>query len=144
MAGFLLKADGFKLLKADATALLKHDPLVRLFASTHISAGGTTATTAQLTAPAGKTSGANFQAGQISDDTNPLPTLDLATDKYAEFEFSITTTDEPAVSDVIELRITRNGVPLDTYTVTPTITIVAAAGQAVPVKMANYRRRRVA
>lgn len=81
------------------------------------------ATTAQLTAPAGKTSGADFQAGIISESSNPLTTLDLASGKYTELEwcFQATTYSESAAQ--YEFRVTYNGVALDTYTVTPKWTV---------------------
>lgn len=94
---------------------------VMLADSEYISAGGTTPTTAQLASPSGK-SGVDFQAGYISDDTNPLPAIDLAdSDKYTELEWSIIVYGEQ--TDEFEFRVTNNGTPITTYSVTPSYTI---------------------
>jgi hypothetical protein len=97
---------------------------IELAASTYITTGGTTATTAQLTAPSGKDTG-DFQAGKISDDTNPLPSIDPDADAYIEVEFCIKANDYAETDDVYQFRITDNGTPIDTYTLTPTWTIGA-------------------
>lgn len=82
--------------------------------STYITAG-TAVTTYQLTAPSGKST-SDFQAGKISDDTNPVPAIDLAADKYTELEFSIEVASGlVANGDEIEFRITDNGSALDSY-----------------------------
>jgi hypothetical protein len=97
---------------------------ILLGSSANISSGGATATTAQLTAPSGKSSGTDFQAGEISDDTNALPALDLASDKYTELEWCITAVSGVAANgDVYQFRVTINGTAIDTYTVTPQWTI---------------------
>lgn len=99
---------------------------VVLTASSNISAGGTTATTAQLTAPSGKTSGADFQAGEISDDTNPLPSLDLGSGKYTELEWCLSPqSGVVAAGETYQFRVTAAGNPLDTYTVTPQLSLPA-------------------
>jgi hypothetical protein len=92
--------------------------------STYIVAGGGTDTTAQLTPPSGKTTG-NFQAGKISDDTNPLASIDPASGVYIEVEFCITATDTAEDGGTYQFRITDNGTPVDTYTLTPTWTVGA-------------------
>ena len=104
--------------------LLFPQPLpFRLGASANIAAGAATATTAQLTPPSGKTSG-NFQAGYASDDTNPLPGLDLAADVYTELEFDI----EPVSGlvtngEVYEFALYDGEYPLDVTSDTPVLTI---------------------
>lgn len=105
---------------------------VTVTASANIAAGAATATTAQLTAPSGKTSGADFQAGKISDDTNALsiPPIDLAAGKYTELEWALTTAGL-VNGDVVEFRVTAFGVPLDTYSVTPQWTIGTAGAAAL-------------
>lgn len=95
-----------------------------LSASTHIGASGE-ATTAQLTAPAGKTT-ADFQAGRIQDDENPADSVDLAADKYTELEWSAVATEDSLLDDY-EFRVTAAGVVLDTYTETPVITVAPSA-----------------
>lgn len=99
--------------------------VIRLAASDYITAGGEN-TTAQLTAPSGKTT-ADFTAGRIQDDENPADAVDLGADQYTELEWSIEATDAAELGDVYEFRVTANGVPLTTYSVTPTWTIAAPA-----------------
>jgi chitinase len=95
------------------------------------------ATTAQLTAPAGKTSGADFQAGEMCESSNPAPAIDLASGKYTEVEWCIKATADSVTAQQYEFRVTYNGVALDTYTVTPKWTIgtapVPPAGDAAAV-----------
>jgi hypothetical protein len=94
---------------------------IKLLLSDNVAASAATHTTAQLTAPASKTSGANFQEGHISDDTNPITSTDLDSEKYSELEWSLQT-QGIADSDEVEFRITNAGTVIDTYTVTPKIT----------------------
>lgn len=100
---------------------------IRLSPSANIASGGTTATTAQLAAPAGKTTSA-FTAGKISDDTNPPPAIDIAANGYTELEWCLQATAGVAVNaDQYEFRVTIAGTPLDSYTATPTWTIGSGA-----------------
>lgn len=98
---------------------------ITLSLSANIAASAATSTTAQLTAPSGKTT-TDFQAGKISDDTNPLPAIDLSEDKYTELEWCVITDDGLSSNAEIEFRVTVLGVTLNTYTVTPKITIGTA------------------
>jgi hypothetical protein len=97
-------------------------PPIQLAASGNIASGGSTSTTFQLTAPSGKST-SDFEAGKISDDTNPLPAIDLGSDKYTELEWCLIATDAAQNGDVYQFRVTANGVPLNTYSVTPQWTI---------------------
>lgn len=106
-----------------AVSLLLTAHQVRLLASSNIAASAATATTAQLTAPSGKTSGADFQAGFISDDT-AAPILDLGSGKYTEVEFSLELLGLSA-GDVVTFYATLDGQLADTVTVTPQITIAS-------------------
>jgi hypothetical protein len=54
---------------------------VRLKASSYIDSGGAQATTYQLTAPAGKVT-SDFEAGCITDDTNPLRITSVFADNF--------------------------------------------------------------
>lgn len=102
-------------------------PAFAMAESANIAAGGTTNTTAQLTAPAS----GSFGGGKISDDTNPSQSVDLATNEYREDEYCIVANATVVVGgEVYEFRVTRNGTALDTYTVTPQWTIGAAAGES--------------
>ena len=100
-------------------------PDIILSPSSNIAAGGTAATTAQLSAPTGKTT-ANFQAGKISDDTNPLPSLSLGADTYTELEWDLIATSSAATNDSFTFRVTAAGTALTTYSVTPAWTIGSA------------------
>jgi hypothetical protein len=104
------------------------NPAIVLATSTNIGSGGTTTTSALLTAPSGKSTVTDFQAGYISDDTNPLPSLDLASDKYTELEWCLKAVSGVAVNgDVYQFRVTVSGTALDTYSVTPSWTIGTAS-----------------
>jgi hypothetical protein len=98
-------------------------PAFELAASANITASGEN-TTAQLTAPSGKTT-SNFTTGRMQDDENPADAVDIASGNYTELEWSIKAM--PAVvalSDIYEFRVTSNGTALDTYSVNPRWTIV--------------------
>lgn len=112
-------------------------PAFRLVASANIAGSAATSTTAQLTAPGSKSSGVDFEAGRISDDTNPLPSLDLGADAYTEVEWCIEATDDAVDAEEYEFRVTDNGTPIDTYSATPEWTIGSGAGAA------GARRRRI-
>ena len=100
---------------------------IKLATSANIAAGGTTATTAQLTPPASKTT-SNFTAGKIGDDANPLPAVDVASDYYTELEWSLQAVSPAAAGDTYQFRITAAGTPLTTYSLTPQLTIAGATG----------------
>lgn len=103
---------------------------ILLARSSNIADNAATATTAQLTAPAGKTAGTHFQAGNISDDTNPLPSIDLAADKYTELEFCFIANSIIATNGkVYEFRVVdSNQTTLNAYLVTPEWTIGTPGG----------------
>lgn len=92
---------------------------VRLQLSDYISGSAADPTTARLTAPVGK----SFQAGKISDDTNPLPSIDLDANKYTEIEWCLFVTSAVGVGDQYEFRVTAAGTAIDTYDQTPKISI---------------------
>ena len=98
---------------------------IRLAASANIAASAATSTTQQLTGGTG-----GFTAGRISDDTNPLPSIDLGSAYNSELEFSIQSTSVASASDVFQFRITKAGVVLDSYSQTPQWTIASAGGGA--------------
>jgi hypothetical protein len=114
---------------ADNVTVVVSKPIV-LSASNNIAAGGNNNTTAQLTAPANKTSGNNFVAGKISDDTNPLPSIDISANNYTEIEFCIKadSTKGAANNQVYNLRLTANGVAFNNYTANATWTIGVGGG----------------
>lgn len=100
--------------------------------SANIAAGGE-ATTARLTAPSGKTT-ADFVAGRRWDDENGTDAIDLTTDDYTELEWSINTQAPAANGDAFEFRVYAGAAALDTYTVTPQITLGAAATPSPPIR----------
>ena len=93
-----------------------------LSATVNVPDGGE-ATTALLTAPAGKTSGANFDTGRRWDDENGTDTLDHGDDDYTEYEWWFEATAD--ASGQYEFRVVIEDTPLTTYTVTPKWTIDA-------------------
>lgn len=102
---------------------------VQLVASANITASGED-TTAQLTAPSGKTTG-DFGGGRIQDDENPGDAVDLGADEYREDEWCIQFTGDAVDTDQYEFRaVLSDGTPLDTYTVTPTLTVGVAGTSA--------------
>lgn len=101
-------------------------PDIILGASANIAASAATSTTAQLTAPSGKTT-SNFGAGKISDDTNPITAIDLASGGYTELEWSIIRGPASATNDVYQFRVTAGGLPLSSYAVTPQWTVATGA-----------------
>lgn len=91
-------------------------------ASANISASGEN-TTVQLTAPATKST-SDFDAGRIQDDENPADTVDITLDDYTEMEWclkALTNSREVQYS----FRVTKSGVVISTYTVTPKLTITS-------------------
>lgn len=96
-----------------------------LSASSNIPASGAN-TTAQLTAPSGKTTG-DFGGGRIQDDENPTDTVDIDSDEYREDEWSIEATADAVTSGVYEFRVLIDGKVQGTISVTPTITISTGA-----------------
>lgn len=104
------------------------NPLFALKASANIAASGE-ATTAQLTAPSGKTT-SDFVAGRIQDDENPADAVNITADDYTELEWCIEATTYAEDAETYEFRVTQNGVVLDTYTVTPEWTIGSGAAAA--------------
>lgn len=100
---------------------------ILLSPSSNITASGA-ATTAQLTAPSGKTT-SDFTTGRIQDDENPADAVDISADDYTELEWCLTAESGIASdSDVYEFRVTENGTPFGTYAVTPEWTIAVAGG----------------
>lgn len=82
-----------------------------------------TNTTAQLTAPSGKTS-ADFQAGEMCETSNPAPAINLASGKYTEVEWCIQATTYAEDAAQYEFRITYfNSNSLNSYLITPKWTI---------------------
>ncbi len=95
-------------------------PAFELVASSNFTDGSNT--TAQLTAPSGKTT-SDFQAGEMCETSNPAPAINLASGKYTEIEWSIQATSEAEDAAQYEFRVTYNGTSLDTYSVTPRWTV---------------------
>lgn len=94
---------------------------VILSPSTHIGASGEN-TTAQLTAPSGKTT-SDFTAGRIQDDENPADPVDIGDGGYTELEWCFKVIDGITDGKAYEFRVTRAGVALNTYSVTPKLTV---------------------
>lgn len=99
------------------TLLLDPQQPVVVTLSANIASAAATATTAQLTPPSGKTT-ADFQAGKLSDDYNPLstPPIDLGASKYTEVEWAVLLQAPLVNGDVIEFRVAGSqGAALDSY-----------------------------
>lgn len=106
-------------------ALIPQSTPIIIAASSHITAGGD-ATTARLTAPSGKTT-SDFTTGRIWDNENGTDSIDIAADEYTELAWVIKAQTPAADSDVYQFRVTAAGTALDTYTVTPSLTVSAGS-----------------
>lgn len=104
------------------------DAPIILGSSANISASGQS-TTAQLTAPSGKST-SDFVTGRMQDDENPADAIDITNDDYTELEWSLQATDQATASSVYHFRVTNNGAALDTYSVTPQWTIGTPAANS--------------
>lgn len=111
-------ASGYYLIDKDA---------IRLSESSNIAASAATSTTQRLTGGTG-----SFTAGRISDDTNPLPSIDIGADGNTELEFSVVIDDTLTNGDQYELRITDNGTALGSYTATAQLTVGTPPTPSLP------------
>jgi hypothetical protein len=96
-------------------------PPVYVSASSNITAGGE-ATTAQLTAPSGKST-SDFVTGRMWDDENGTDTIDITTDDYTEVEWCLQAQSPAVDDDVYQFRVYNVTAAFDTYTLTPEWTI---------------------
>lgn len=96
-------------------------PAMLMSDSANIAASGE-ATTAQLTAPSGKST-SDFVAGRMQDDENPADAVDITTDDYSELEWCFQATAAASDGEIYDFRVTKAGTAFDTYTVTPQWTI---------------------
>lgn len=94
-----------------------------------LGAGTPGATTARLTAPAGKTTG-DFVAGRFEEVSNPASVVDITVDDYTEMVWSIEAKLESREVSY-DFRVTKNGVVVDAYTVTPQVIIIAGAAYLI-------------
>jgi hypothetical protein len=94
--------------------------------SANITAGGE-ATTAQLTAPTGKST-SDFTTGRMWDNENGSDSIDIAADFYTELEWCLQAQSPAVDGDVYQFRVYSGSNPLDAYTVTPEWTIGTAGG----------------
>lgn len=112
---------------------------VYVSASSNITAGGD-ATTAQLTAPSGKTTG-DFVTGRMWDDENGTDAIDITTDDYTELEWCLQAQSPAVDTDYFEFRVYAGSSALDTYTVTPKWTLGSgAAATSLPPIQSQARR----
>ncbi len=97
---------------------------VRLTASTHITAGGEAITDGLLTAPAGKTEGADFGAASRAwDDENGSDSINIGDGEYVELVWNIEGITGVAEGETIVIRVVKNdGSALDAYNQTVKLT----------------------
>lgn len=95
-------------------------------------------TTAQLTAPAGKTTG-DFDAGKISETSNPITSIDITQDNYTELEFVIKSTQYASAQQQYQFRITVDGTPIETYTEYPLLTVESSYSTSTNQVVANIQ-----
>lgn len=114
MASFLLLETGDALLQETGDKLILELAAFVLSASSNISASGEN-TTAQLTAPASKTT-SDFGGGRIQDDENPGDSVDIAEGQYREDEWSIEATVDAEDGETYQFRvILSDGSVLESY-----------------------------
>ena len=82
------------------------------------------ATTAQLTPPSGKTT-SNFTAGAVEDTANGGTSTDIAANGYTEREWCLKMQAPATVGDIYQFRVYAGTTALDTYSVTPQLTVTA-------------------
>lgn len=97
------------------------DQPIQLSSSANIAASGEN-TTAQLTAPVGKTT-SDFVTGRMQDDENPADAIDITSNDYTELEWSMVATSNASNGEIYTFRVTNSGSLFSTYTVTPQWTI---------------------
>jgi hypothetical protein len=105
-------------------AFLPAAPAIDVATSTQFADGD--ATTAQLTAPSGKTT-ADFAAGVMVETDATANAVDVPVDDYTEIEWALKVQAPAVDTDVYQFRVTSSGTVIDTYTVTPTITVGSVA-----------------
>lgn len=94
--------------------------------SANITAGGE-ATTAQLTAPSGKST-SDFVTGRMWDNENGTDSIDITTDDYTEVEWCLQAQSPAANGDYFDFRVYAGAAALDSYTVTPRWTLGSGGG----------------
>lgn len=99
-----------------------------LAASANVTAGGE-ATTAQLSAPSGKTT-SDFVTGRMWDDENGTDTIDITTDDYTEVEWCLKAQSPAVNGDIYNLRVTEAGTAISAYPTSPDWTIGTAGAGA--------------
>lgn len=94
---------------------------IKIVGTANVDAGGE-ATTAQLTAPGGKTT-SDFDAGEVYDDQGTSDAITISVDDYTEVGWIVQLTSDAEAGATYELRVVlSDDTALDTYSVTPQIT----------------------
>ena len=102
---------------------------VYIATSANITAGGE-ATTAQLTAPSGKST-SDFVTGRMWDNENGTDSIDITADDYTEIEWCLQAQSPAVNTDYFDFRVYAGASALDSYTLTPRWTL--GSGGASPV-----------
>lgn len=110
--------------------------------SANITAGGE-ATTAQLTAPSGKST-SDFVTGRMWDDENGTDSIDITTDDYTELEWCLQAQSPATNGDYFDFRVYAGAAALDTYTVTPRWTLGSGSTPSSTGPMIQTQARRYA
>jgi hypothetical protein len=102
---------------------------VYIVTSANIASGGE-ATTARLTAPAGKTTG-DFVTGRRWDDENGTDTIDITADDYTEVEWALAIQSPAQAGDFFDFRVYSGSSPVADYTVEPRLTVGTSTSLAL-------------
>ena len=116
--------------EASRSVSVSREKVFSLYSSSFIASSGEN-TTAQLSAPSGKTTG-DFGGGRIQDDENPGDAVSILADEYREDEWSIIATSNAVSGKIYQFRVVADSKTLNTYTVDPQWTI------ATPVAVIGY------
>lgn len=104
--------------------------------SANITAGGE-ATTAQLTAPSGKST-SDFVTGRLWDDENGTDSIDITADDYTELEWCLHAQSPATNGDYFDFRVYAGAAALDTYTVTPRWTLGTGGAYSLAMGQGSY------
>lgn len=109
---------------------------VYIATSSNITGGGE-ATTAQLTAPSGKST-SDFVTGRMWDDENGTDPINITTDDYTEIEWCLKAQSPAVNTDYFEFRVYNGSSAFDSYTVTPKWTIGASGSYSLAMGQGSY------
>lgn len=104
--------------------------------SANVTAGGE-ATTAQLSAPSGKST-SDFVTGRMWDNENGTDSIDITADDYTELEWCLQAQSPAVNTDYFDFRVYAGGSALASYTVTPRWTLGTGGAYSLALAQGTY------